>query len=203
MAEIGAADVKTLREKTGVGMMECKKALTQAGGDMEAAVKILRESGAAKAEKRMGRATSEGLVHSYIHGGGKLGVLVEINCETDFVARTDQFQTLANDIAMQVAANPQILCVSQDQVPENVIAAEREIFSKQAESSGKPPEVIAKMVEGRLKKFYQEVCLLDQPFIKDDKKTVAELVKEAIGQTGENISIRRFARFQLGEQTSN
>jgi len=200
MAEISAADVKTLREKTGVGMMECKKALAQAGGDMEAAVKLLRETGAAKAEKRMGRATSEGVVHSYIHGGGKLGVLVEINCETDFVARTDRFQSLANDIAMQVAANPQTQCVSQDQVPENLLAAEKEILAKQAESSGKPAEVIAKMVEGRLNKFYEEICLLDQPFIKDDKKTVDDVVKEAIGQTGENISVRRFARFQLGEE---
>lgn len=200
MAEISAADVKTLREKTGVGMMECKKALSQAGGDMDAAIKLLRETGAAKAEKRMGRATSEGAIHSYIHGGGKLGVLVEINCETDFVARTDQFQSLANDIAMQVAANPQTQCVSQDQVPENLLAAEKEILAKQAEGSGKPPEVIAKMVEGRIRKFYEEICLLDQPFIKDDKKTVADVVTEAIAQTGENISIRRFARFQLGEE---
>lgn len=200
MAEISAADVKTLREKTGVGMMECKKALSQAGGDMDAAIKILRETGAAKAEKRMGRATSEGLVHSYIHGGGKLGVLVEINCETDFVARTDHFQTLANDIAMQVAANPQTQCVTKVQVPEKLLAAEREILTKQSEGSGKPPEVIAKMVEGRLKKFYAEICLLDQPFVKDDKKTVDDIVKEAISQTGENISVRRFARFQLGEE---
>lgn len=203
MAEISAADVKNLRERTGVGMMECKKALSQAGGDMDAAIRILRETGAAKAEKRMGRATTEGLIHSYIHGGGKLGVLVEINCETDFVARTDKFQTLANDIAMQVAANPQIQCISQDQVPEELLAAEREILTKQAEGSGKPAEVIAKMVEGRLKKFYEEICLLDQPFIKDDKKTVGDMVKEAIGQIGENISVRRFARFQLGEELPN
>jgi elongation factor Ts len=202
MAEIAAADVMKLREKTGVGMMECKKALVEAGGDMDAAIKLLRERGAAKAEKRMGRATSEGVVHSYIHGGGRIGVLIEINCETDFVARTDQFKALVNDLAMQVAANPQIRSVAPEDLPAELIDSEKDIYRKQAETSGKPAAVIEKMVEGRLKKFYEEVCLLEQPFIKDDKKKVGELVKEAITTTGENISVRRYARFQLGEDLS-
>ena len=200
MAEIAAADVMKLREKTGVGMMECKKALVETHGDMEAAIKLLREKGAAKAEKRMGRTTSEGTVHAYIHGGGRIGVLIEVNCETDFVARTDQFRTLVNDLAMQVAANPQTRSVSREGLPESVIEAEKEIYRKQAETSGKPAAVIDKMVEGRIGKFYEEVCLVDQPFIKDDKKKVGDLVKEAIVSTGENISVRRFSRFQLGEE---
>jgi elongation factor Ts len=200
MAEIAAADVMKLREKTGVGMMECKKALVETQGDMEAAIKLLREKGAAKAEKRMGRTTSEGTVHAYIHGGGRIGVLIEVNCETDFVARTDQFRTMVNDLAMQVAANPQTRSVSREGLPEPVIEAEKEIYRKQAETSGKPAAVIEKMVEGRLLKFYEEVCLIDQPFIKDDKKKVGDLVKEAIVATGENISVRRFSRFQLGEE---
>jgi elongation factor Ts len=200
MAEIVAADVKKLREKTGVGMMECKKALVEAEGDIDAAIKLLREKGAAKAEKRMGRTTTEGLVHSYIHGVGRIGVLVEVNCETDFVARTDDFRELANNLAMQIAANPQIQCVSQEQIPESVLHTEKEILTKQAATSGKPPEVVEKMVEGRLKKFYQEVCLLDQAYIKDDKKSVSDIIKEAVGTLGENICVRRFARFQLGEE---
>jgi elongation factor Ts len=202
MAEIAAAVVMKLREKTGVGMMECKKALVEASGDMGAAVKLLREKGAAKAEKRMGRATSEGMVHAYIHGGGRIGVLIEVNCETDFVARTDQFKGLVNDLAMQVAANPQTRGVAKEDLPDSLIEAEKEIYAKQAESSGKPAAVIAKMVEGRLAKFYEEVCLIDQPFIKDDKKKIDDLIKEAITTTGENISVRRFARFQLGEEVS-
>jgi len=200
MAEISAADVMKLREKTGVGMMECKKALVDTGGDLEAAVKLLREKGAAKAEKRMGRSTSEGIVHAYIHGGGRIGVLIEVNCETDFVARTDQFKVLVNDLAMQVAANPQIRSVSHEDLPESLIEAEKDIYRKQAEASGKPAAVIEKMVDGRIAKYYEEVCLLDQPFIKDDKKKISDLVKEAIVATGENISVRRFARFQLGEE---
>ncbi|MCG3198767.1 MAG: translation elongation factor Ts [Candidatus Omnitrophica bacterium] len=200
MVDIAAADVMKLRERTGVGMMECKKALVEAGGDMEGAVKILREKGAAKAEKRMGRTTSEGVVHAYIHGGGRIGVLIEVNCETDFVARTDQFRTLVNDLAMQVAANPQTRGVSREDLPADFIESEKEIYRKQAESSGKPAPVIEKMVEGRLEKLYTEVCLLDQLFIKDDKKKISDLVKELIGTCGENISVRRFVRFQLGEQ---
>jgi elongation factor Ts len=202
MTEISAADVMKLREKTGVGMMECKKALVETKGDMEAAIKLLREKGAAKAEKRMGRTTSEGVVHAYIHGGGRIGVLIEVNCETDFVARTDQFRTLVNDLAMQVAANPQTKSVTREELPAALIESEKEIFRKQAEASGKPANVIEKMVEGRLSKFYEEVCLVDQPFIKDDKKKVGELVQEAIVATGENVSVRRFARFQLGEELS-
>lgn len=200
MAEINAADVMKLREKTGVGMMECKKALVDTSGDMEAAVKLLREKGAAKAEKRMGRSASEGLVHAYIHGGGRIGVLIEVNCETDFVARTDQFKSLVNDLAMQVAANPQIRSVSHESLPESIIEAEKDIFRKQAEASGKPAAVIEKMVEGRIAKYFEEVCLLDQPFIKDDKKKISDLIKEAIVTTGENISVKRFSRFQLGEE---
>ena len=198
MAEISASAVKDLREKTGVGMMECKKALVESGGDVERAIKILREKGAAKAEKRMGRIASEGLVHSYIHPGGKIGVLIEVNCETDFVARTDDFIGLVSDLAMQVAANPQTICVTREEVPQELIDSEREILAKQAEGSGKPAEVIDKMVEGRLSKFYKEVCLLDQPFVKDDKVSILDLVKEKIGTLGENINVRRFARFQLG-----
>lgn len=199
MAEITAAVVKELREKTGVAMMDCKKALAEAGGDMDAAIKILREKGAAKAEKRSGRETSEGLVHSYIHGNGRIGVLIELNCETDFVARNEGFVTLANDLAMQVAANPQVRAVKREELDQAFLDSEREILIKQAESSGKPREIIEKMVEGRMSKIYEEVCLLDQPFIKDDKKKVVDIVNETIQTTGENITVRRFARFQLGE----
>jgi len=202
MAEVAAADVKKLRAKTGAGMMECKKALVDGKGDLEAAVRILRERGIARAEKKSSRTASEGLIHSYIHGAGKIGVLIEVNCETDFVARTDQFQALVNNLAMQVAANPQTQCVDQEEVPEALLASEREILIRQSESSGKPAEVIEKMVQGRLKKFFEEICLLEQPFIKDDKKKVADVVKEAIGALGENICVRRFARFQLGEEIS-
>lgn len=199
MAEITAAVVKELREKTGVAMMDCKKALAEAGGDMDAAIKILREKGAAKAEKRSGRETSEGLVHSYIHGNGRIGVLIELNCETDFVARNDGFVALANDLAMQVAANPQVRAVKREDLDQAFLDSEREILIKQAESSGKPREIIEKMVDGRMNKIYEEVCLLEQPFIKDDKKKVQDIVNETIQTTGENITVRRFARFQLGE----
>jgi len=201
MADISAADVMKLRESTGVGMMDCKNALVDAAGDFDKAVKILREKGAARAEKRMGREASEGVVHAYIHGAGRIGVLVEVNCETDFVARTDQFKGFVNDVAMQIAASAQTLSVTAADLPQEAVEAEKEIFAKQAESSGKPPEVIAKMVEGRIRKFYEEVCLLNQPFIKDDKKKVADILQEVIAACGENISINRFVRFQLGEQT--
>ncbi|MCA9413626.1 MAG: translation elongation factor Ts [Candidatus Omnitrophica bacterium] len=200
MAGISAADVKELRDKTGVAMMDCKKALTEAEGDMEKAVKILREKGAAKAEKRSGRETSEGLIHSYIHGNGKIGVMIEINCETDFVARNENFIALANDLAMQVAANPQTRAIRKEELDEAFLASEKEILMKQAESSGKPAAIIEKMVEGRMNKIYEEVCLLEQPFIKDDKRKVSEIITEAIQTTGENVSVRRFARFQLGEE---
>ena len=198
MAGISAADVKALRDKTGVAMMDCKKALAEAEGDMDKAIKILREKGAAKAEKRSGRETAEGVIHSYIHGNGRIGVLIEVNCETDFVARNENFVALANDLAMQVAANPQVRAVKREDLDEDFLNSEKEILMKQAESSGKPAEIIEKMVEGRMKKIYEEVCLLEQPFIKDDKKKVSDIITEAIQTTGENISVRRFARFQLG-----
>ncbi|HOE12764.1 MAG TPA: translation elongation factor Ts [bacterium] len=197
--EISATQVKELREKTGAGMMDCKKALTEAGGDMERAIKILREKGIASAAKRAGRVAKEGVIFSYVHPGNRIGVLVEVNCETDFVARNEQFQQFAKDIAMHVAASsPQ--WVSRDQVPASVLESEREVLVNQAKASGKPEKVIEKMVEGRLEKFYGQVCLLEQPFVKNPDVTVQELLKELIGKIGENIVIRRFARFQLGEE---
>ena len=200
MAEISAADVKELRDKTGVAMMDCKKALTEAGGDVEKAIKILREKGAAKAEKRSGRQTSEGLIHSYIHGNRKIGVLIEVNCETDFVARNEGFVAMVNDLAMQVAANPQVRAVKREDLDQAFLQSEKEILMKQAESSGKPAAIIEKMVEGRMNKIYEEVCLLEQPFIKDDSKKVLDILNETIQTTGENITVRRFVRFQLGEE---
>ncbi len=198
---ITAEQVKELREKTGAGMMECKKALSEANGDVSKAVTILRERGLAAAEKKAGRQTREGLVASYIHAGGKLGVLVEVNCETDFVARTDDFQELVRDIAMQIAAvNP--LCVRREDVPEAELSREREIYRKQAEGTGKPEQVIAKIVEGKLNKYFSEVALYEQPFIKDPQITVHELVKAKIAKVKENISVRRFARFKVGEESN-
>ncbi len=197
--EIPAQLVKELREKTGAGMMECKKALADADGDLEKAVKLLRERGLAAAAKKAGRATREGVVGYYIHAGGKLGVLVEVNCETDFVARTPEFQEFVRDVAMQIAAaNP--LFVRREEVPESVLENEREIYRKQALAEGKPPQVVEKIVEGRLKKFYSDVCLYEQPYIKDGNMTIEELVKSKIATIKENISIRRFARFQVGQE---
>lgn len=195
---ISASQVKELREKTGVGMMECKKALSQAGGDIDAAIKILREKGAAKAEKRSGRATREGIIHAYIHPGSRIGVLVEVNCETDFVARTDEFKEFAKDIAMQIAASgPQY--VMREEVPQPVVDAEKEIFRNQAVQSGKPEKVIEKIVEGKVEDFFSRICLMEQTFIKDQKKTIADLLNEKIAKTGENMSVRRFSLFRLGE----
>lgn len=195
---ITAAMVKELREKTGAGMLDCKKALEEAGGDMNKAVDILREKGLSAAAKKAGRAATEGAVESYIHGGGKIGVLVEVNCETDFVGKNNDFRAFVRDIAMHIAAsNPQY--VSREEVPAEVIEKEKEILRAQALNEGKPEKVVEKMVEGRINKFYEEVCLLDQAFIKDPDKTVAQLVSEKIATIGENISIRRFARFELGE----
>ena len=195
---VSAAEVKKLRERTGAGMMDCKKVLLEADGDMEKAVDLLREKGLAKAAKKASRAASEGLVVSYIHGNGKIGVLAEVNCETDFVARNDEFQILCHDIAMQIAAsNPEY--VSREDVPEEVLEREKTILKAQAMNEGKPEHVIEKMVDGRLSKFYEEKCLLNQPFIKDTDKTVEQLVTETIAKLGENISVRRFARFVLGE----
>ncbi|PKK82461.1 MAG: translation elongation factor Ts [candidate division Zixibacteria bacterium HGW-Zixibacteria-1] len=196
--EITAQLVKDLRDKTGAGMMDCKKALSETGGDMEKAIHYLREKGIAKAASKAGRSTSEGIIASYIHAGSKLGVLVEINCETDFVARTADFQTFAKDVAMQVAAsNP--LAVSREELPQDKIAEERVIYQQQALNEGKPEKIVDKIVDGKLEKYYSEVCLLEQPFVKDSDKTIQDLINEAIAKLGENIGVKRFIRFQLGE----
>jgi elongation factor Ts len=190
--------VKELREKTGAGMMECKKALMESQNDMEKAITYLRERGLALAAKKSGRAANEGRVHSYIHSNGKIGVMVEVNCETDFVARTDDFQNLCNDLSMHVAAaNPRYL--DKEQVPASDLEKEKDIFRAQMEGSGKPPQVIEKIVEGKIGKFYEETCLLQQRFVKDPDHTIEAIVKAAIAKLGENIGVRRFARFQLGE----
>lgn len=198
MAEITAAMVKELRSRTGSGMMDCKKALSQCQGDMEKAIDFLREKGLASAAKKAGRITAEGLVESYIHAGGRIGVLVEINCETDFVAKTDEFKNLVRDIAMQIAATrPEY--VKKEDVPQHIIDREKEVLAAQAANEGKPEKIIQKMVDGRIEKFYKEICLLEQPYIKDDDKTVQQLITEKISSIGENISVRRFVRYELGE----
>jgi elongation factor Ts len=197
--EISAKDVAALRARTGAGMMDCKKALEEAGGDIEKAVDILRKKGILRAEKRAGRGTAQGLVSSYIHFNNRVGVLLELNCETDFVARTEEFQNLARDLALHIAsANP--IAVSSDQVPADVVAREKAIYLDQARESGKPAAVQEKMAEGKLKKFYQERVLLEQPFVKDDKQNVGDLVKAVSGKVGENVVVRRFARFELGSE---
>lgn len=196
--EITAAVVKQLRERTGVGMMECKSALIESSGDVAEAEKILRKRGVAAAAKKAGRATGEGAVAAYIHTGGKIGVLVELNCETDFAARSADFQSLVHDIAMHVAAAAPRF-VRREDVLESVLAEEREIAKDQAAKSGKPAQVLDKIVAGKLEKFYAEVCLLEQPFVKDPDKTVGQLVSGAVARIGENIQLRRFARFVLGE----
>lgn len=198
MAEISAALVKELRERTGAGMMDCKKALAEMSGDLEKAIDYLREKGLAAAAKKAGRITAEGLVESYIHGGGRIGVLVEVNCETDFVAKTDEFKNLVKDIAMQVAASkPEY--VRREDVSAEVIEKEKEILAAQAANEGKPEKIIQKMVEGRIEKFFKEVCLLEQPFIKNPDITVSQMITESISKIGENISVRRFDRYELGE----
>lgn len=198
MSEVSAAQVRELRERTGAGMLDCKKALAEAGGNMEKAIQLLREKGLATAQKKAGRVASQGLVGSYIHAGGKIGVLIEVNCETDFVARTTEFQELVRDLAMQVAAaNPR--WVRREEVPAEVIEAERGIYRAQVAGSGKPEAVVEKIVAGKLEKFFADTCLLEQPFIKDPDRTVGQLVTEAISRIGENLVVRRFARFQLGE----
>jgi elongation factor Ts len=195
---ISAAEVKELREKTGAGMLDCKKALEEANGDMTRAAEILREKGLAAAAKKAGRIATEGVVESYIHGGGRIGVLVEVNCETDFVGKTDQFREFVRDIAMHIAAsNPKY--VRREEVPQEELDKEREILRTQALNEGKPEKVVEKIVEGRISKYFEENCLLEQPFVKDPDKTVQELLNEKISTIGENISIRRFARFELGE----
>ncbi|MFH1700280.1 MAG: translation elongation factor Ts [Candidatus Zixiibacteriota bacterium] len=198
MAAITAAMVKELRDKTGAGMMDCKKALTDSNGDLEMAVKNLREKGIASATKKAGRVTGEGLICSYIHPGDKLGVLVEINCETDFVARTDDFKSFTKDVAMQIAAaDPKV--VSREEVTPELIETEREIYRNQAEREGKPEKIIDKIVDGKMDKFFSEACLLEQAFVKDNDKTVSDLITDTISKLGENIQIRRFVRFRLGE----
>jgi elongation factor Ts len=195
---ITAEQVKALREKTGAGMMECKAALTEAGGNLDDAVTVLRKRGLAQAAKRAGRSTSQGLVSSYIHMGGKIGVLVEVNCESDFVARTEGFQQLVKEIAMHVAAaDPKY--VRREDVPAAVIEQEKAIYRAQFEGSGKPPQVIEKIVEGKIGSYYTQAVLLDQPSVRDQNVTIGEMVTQAIAKTGENISIARFARFKLGD----
>jgi len=192
-------DVKRLREKTGVGMMDCKKALEEANGDFDEAQAILRKKGIAVAAKRADRIASDGAVVSYIHGGGRIGVLVEMNCETDFVARTEKFQELAKNIAMQIAAaKPK--WVAPENVPEDALAREREILIEQAKNEGKPANIAEKMVEGRLKKFYTEFCLVNQPYIRDESITVQDLINDLAGQVGEKVGVRRFVRYALGEE---
>jgi elongation factor Ts len=194
--EISASLVKKLRDQTGAGMMECKAALTEAGGDIEAATTILRKRGLAQATKKAGRSTNEGLIGSYIHMGGRIGVLVEVNCESDFVARTEDFQALAREIAMHIAAaSPQY--VRRDEVPADVLEREKAIYRDQVKD--KPPQVVEKIVEGKLNSYFEQVCLLDQPSIRDPKMTIGQLVQSAVAKMGENISIARFARLKLGE----
>ena len=198
MAEITAAMVKELREATGSGIMDCKKVLAEAEGDMEKAIELLRKKGLAKAAKRAGRSTSEGIIYSYIHTGAKLGVLVEINCESDFVAKTEDFATFAKDIAMHIAAaNPAGL--APEDVDQSVIEKEREIYRAQMLEEGKPENIVDKIVDGKIEKFYKEVCLMSQAYVKDPQKTIEDVLKETIGKIGENIQIKRFARFQIGE----
>lgn len=198
MAAVTAGAVKELREKTGAGMMDCKKALSECDGDLTKATEWLRQKGLSKAGAKTGRVTAEGAVGSYIHMGGKLGVLVEVNCETDFVARTEDFQELVKDVAMQIAAlNPKY--VRREEVPEDVVAKERELYLNQVKESGKPQAAWDKIVSGKMDKYFAEICLLDQPFAKDQTKTVKQMIDEKIAKTGENIQVRRFARFLLGE----
>ena len=198
MAEISAAMVKQLREKTGAGMMDCKSALSEVGGDMEKAIEFLRKKGLATAQKRAGRAMTEGTIQSYIHMNAKLGVLVEVNCETDFVAKNDDFQGFAKNIAMHIAAsNP--LGIAPEDIPQEVIEKEKEIYRAQALDMGKPENVLDKIVDGKLKKFYQDNCLMNQPYVRNPEITVADLLNELIAKIGENISIKRFTRYQIGE----
>jgi len=198
--EITTETIKNLREKTGCGMMDCKAALTDAKGDFEQAIDILRKKGIAAIARRAGRIAAEGLIDSYIHIGGKIGVLVEVNCETDFVARSTDFQAFVKDLCLQIAAaNPQY--ITKDDVPDGIVEHEKEIISTQAGTEGKPEKAVEKIVEGRLQKFYSEVCLLDQPFIRDQNKSIKDLLGELSAKIGENLVIRRFVRFQLGEKS--
>jgi elongation factor Ts len=196
--EVNATMIKDLRERTGAGMSDCKKALTEVGGDMEKAIDYLRAKGLAKAAKKAGREATEGLVTSYIHGGGRIGVLVEVNCETDFVARNEDFIGFTKEVALQIAAmNPQF--VRKDEVSSDVVAREREVLVAKAKETGKPEPVVQKMVEGQISKWMKEICLLDQAWVKDPEKTIEQLQQELIAKIGENIRVRRFVRFELGE----
>ena len=197
MATISSDTVKELSEKTGAGIMDCKRALADSGGDLEKAIDLLRQKGLSAAAKKASREAKEGLVSSYIHGGGKIGVLVEVNCETDFVARNSEFQELVKDIAMQIAAsNPSY--VRREDVPADVLERERSIYKIQAKESGKPEHVLDKIVEGKVEKFYLETCLLEQPFVKDPSVTINDMVQQKIAKIGENIIVKRFTRYQLG-----
>ena len=199
---IDAKTVKELRDKTGAGMMDCKNALKESDGNIENAIDYLRKTGIAKAEKKGSRDTKEGIIYSYIHAGGRLGVLIEVNCETDFVAKTDGFQELVHNLSMQIAAtNPQAL--DRELLTEDVVSREKNIYAEQAQSSGKPANIIEKMVEGRINKFYQEVCLMEQTYIKNPDKKVKDLITESIASLGENISINRYIRFAIGESPTN
>ena len=199
--EITPDQVKLLRDKTGAGIMDCKRALAESAGDLEKAIDYLRKKGAATAEKRAGRVTNQGLVEAYIHAGGRIGAMVEVNCETDFVAKTDEFKTLARDISMQVAAmNPSY--IAREKVTKEVIDHEMDIYRTQARNEKKPEQVVERVAQGKLEKYFQEVCLLEQTFIKDSGKTIKDLILEMTAKTGEKISIRRFKRFHLGENGS-
>ncbi|HEV8538593.1 MAG TPA: translation elongation factor Ts [Bacteroidota bacterium] len=199
--DITAAKVKELRDKTGAGMMDCKKALAESGGNLEHAIDYLRKKGAATAEKRADRAANQGQVEAYIHAGGRIGAMVEVNCETDFVAKTDEFKSLARDIAMQIVAmNPQY--ITREQIPQPVLDHEMDIYRTQARNEKKPEPVIEKIASGKLEKFFQEVCLVEQTFIRDSGKTIKDLILEMTAKTGEKITLRRFKRFHLGENES-
>jgi len=197
---VSAKEVKELREQTGAGMMDCKKALSECSGNREDAVKLLRTKGLADAAKRSGRAANEGLVDSYIHAGGKIGVLVEVNSETDFVARNDDFKAFVHDVAMHIAAAAPKY-ISREDVPADVIEAELSIYKEQAKATGKPENILEKIATGKLDKYFEQICLLEQPFVKDDKLTVEQLLGELVGKIGENIGIRRFVRFELGKDS--
>lgn len=196
---VSAGDVKKLREKTGAGMMDCKRALEESGGEIEAAIAYLREQGMLAASKKSSREAKEGLVYSYMHQGSRIGAMIEINCETDFVARNDAFQALARDIAMQVAA-AKPLAVDRDQISKELIEKESEILRNQAKNEGKPDHIVQRIVDGRIEKYYQETCLLEQPFIRETDKTIQDLIADAVGTLGENIVVRRFVRFELGAE---
>jgi elongation factor Ts len=199
--EVSASLVRDLREKTGAGIMDCKKALVDGDGDLDKAIDILRKQGISKAVKKSGRKTTEGLIGSYVHLGGRIGVLIEVNCETDFVAGTDVFKEFVKDLTLQIAST-QPLYLTREEVPAEILEKEREIYRTQALNEGKPEKVVDRIVDGRIKKFYAEACLIEQPFVKDDQITVHELLERTIGTTGENITIRRFVRYLLGEEPS-